>query len=144
MIIGRILLMLFLFVVISSCDSNDIRFTEIPNVPVDVTINLTNQEYLDLQFDGGWAYLNNEGVRGIIIYRKNSTTYLAFERNCSFRASDACATVDVHSSGFFMEDVCCGSTFDFEGFPSGGPANVPLLQYQTFLDRQFLTIRNQL
>ena len=133
----------FLSVLITAvaCDPNT-PISEIPNVPVDVTINLSNQQYIDLQLDGGWAYLNNEGVRGIILYRQSETTYLAFERNCSFRAADACATVDVHSTGFYMEDVCCGSTFDFNGIPSGGPAALPLRQYFTLLDGQFLTIRN--
>ena len=134
---------IFLMAFTLGCDP-ETPISEIPNVPVDVTINLTNLQYIDLQLDGGWAYLNNEGVRGIILYRSNATTYLAFERNCSFRAADACATVDVHSTGFYMEDVCCGSTFDFGGFPTGGPAALPLRQYSTILDGQFLTIRNVL
>lgn len=108
-----------------------------------ITINLNLPEYTSLRTDGGFQYLNDGGVRGIILYRKNSTTYLAFERNCSFQPNDACATVEVHSSTLYMMDACCGSTFDFSGLPTGGPAWRPLRQYQTFLTGSQLTITDE-
>jgi hypothetical protein len=86
----------------------------------------------------------NAGVRGIIVYRKNSTTYLAFEKNCSYQPNSACATVNVHSSTFFLEDPCCASTFSWDGFPSGGPAWQPLRQYVTILNGTVLTITDDI
>ncbi len=104
----------------------------------DIIITLTN--YPALLSDGGYILINDGGVRGIILYRKNSTTYLAFERNCTFQPNDACATVDVHVSTLFMQDTCCGSSFNFDGTPSGGPAWRPLQQYETSLSNNMLTI----
>ena len=104
----------------------------------DVVINLTLPAYVALLTDGGFVYINSGGVKGIILYRKNNTSYLAFERNCTFQPNDACATVDAEV--FRMKDSCCGSTFDYNGQPNGGPAWRPLQQYQTILSGSTLTI----
>ncbi|MCU0421109.1 MAG: hypothetical protein MUC38_15790 [Cyclobacteriaceae bacterium] len=97
-----------------------------------------------LQQDGGHYLVNNKGVRGIIAHRVNASTLRAFERNCSFQPNDACATVDVHTTGLFMVDACCGSNFDFpNGNPMGGPAFRPLRQYRTQLSGSTLTITDE-
>ena len=117
----------------------DVYLDEIPIVYVEETINLNNFEYSPLNHIGGFVYLN-AGVRGIIVYRKSSDSYLAFERNCPYQPLDACALVKVDESTLFMVDTCCTSTFDFNGYPTGGPARIPLRQYRTFLDQNLLTI----
>jgi len=114
---------------------------QIPIAIVDETINLTNQQYLNLQFDGGNVSIDG-GVRGIIIYRFSSNDYRAFERNCSFEPLNTCARVEVDGSNLFLVDSCCTSTFDFNGFPTGGPASLPLRQYTTLLDGNTLRIVN--
>jgi hypothetical protein len=115
---------------------------EIPPVFVDETINLNNFEYSDLNQVGGFVYIQG-GVRGIIIYRQSIDRYLAFERNCPYRPLDDCALVGVDKSTLFMIDSCCSSTFDFDGNPTGGPASIPLRQYTTFLDQNFLIITSE-
>lgn len=117
----------------------DIYLDEIPIVYVEETINLNNFEYNPLNNVGGFVYIN-AGVRGIIIYRSTADRYLAFERNCPYQPLDDCALVKVDESTLFMVDSCCTSTFDFDGYPTGGPARTPLRQYRTFLDGNFLTI----
>jgi hypothetical protein len=114
-------------------------FTPFP----DFEIILSN--YQALQSDGGFIY-RSEGVRGIIIYRKNSSTFLAFERNCSFQPNDACATVDVEIAFSRMLDSCCGSSFNFDGNPTGGPAWRPLRQYTTIYSASTsaLTVTDQI
>jgi hypothetical protein len=131
----------FALIIMISCN-RDLGDDPIPIQPfIDIVINLGLPDYFGLQTDGGYKSINTGGVRGIIIYRVNSTTYYAYERNCSFQPSGACATVDVHSSGLFMIDTCCNSSFGFtDGNPTGGPAWRPLLQYRTQLSGQTLTI----
>ncbi len=133
----------FLLVVISACNP-DRSDDPIPITAfTDIVINIGLPAYFSLQIDGGYKEISG-GVRGIIIYRKNSTTYLAYERNCSYRPNEACATVDVHSSGLFMIDTCCNSSFGFDmGSPQGGPATRPLLQYRTQLLGSTLTITDE-
>lgn len=114
---------------------------QIPMVIVNETINLTNQQYLNLQFVGGHVAISG-GVRGIIIYHAPNNEYRAFERNCSFEPLNACARVEVDGSGLFLIDTCCSSTFNFDGFPTGGPATLPLRLYNTILQGDLLTIIN--
>ncbi|KAA9333511.1 Rieske 2Fe-2S domain-containing protein [Hymenobacter busanensis] len=114
---------------------------QIPTALVNENINLTNQQYSALRLDGGYVYLSS-GVRGIIVLRRNSQQYLAFERNCPYLPGEACATVGVHSSGLYFEDTCCGSKFDLEGQVTAGPAQRQLRQYITALSGNFLSITN--
>jgi len=126
--------------------SRDLSDDPIPIIPfADVVINLGLPDYFSLQTDGGFKELNTGGVRGIILYRVNSSTYFAYERNCSFRPNEACATVNVHSSGLFMTDPCCNSSFNFsDGNPTGGPAWRPLQRYRTQLSGSTLTISDEI
>jgi hypothetical protein len=108
----------------------------------DIVINLTLPAYVGLASDGGHAYVGG-GAKGIIIYRASSSSYLVFERNCSFQPNDACATVDAQV--FDMKDSCCGSIFSYAtGQPTSGPAWRPLNQYQTSLNGNMLTITDLL
>lgn len=133
-LVRKVCIALFLF----SCNS-DLVDDPIPFQPFsDIEIIITN--YPALFTDGGYILINDGGVRGIILYRKSSSTYLAFERNCTFQPNDACATVDVDASTLFMKDSCCGSSFNFDGNPGGGPAWRPLQQYETILAGGTLTI----
>ena len=122
-----------------SLSDDPIPFTAFP----DVFINLAQSPAIKI--DGGFMYLNDAGVRGVIIYRVNATRYLAYERNCSFQPNNACATVDVDVSGLFMLDPCCSSTFNFaNGYPSSGPAWRELRQYETILNGNELIITDEI
>lgn len=115
----------------ASC-SPDMQDDPIPFVPFSpIVLNLNLPSYLALKSDGGHVVVDG-GVRGIIVYRKSASEYLAFEQNCSYQPNNACAQVMVNASNLFMEDACCGSTFNFSaGSPTGGPAWRPLRQYRT-------------
>lgn len=131
-----------LFITLDSCDSDRVD-DPIPYQPFpDHYIEISN--FPALTTDGGTTEINDIGVRGVILYRKSSTVYIAFERNCSFQPNDACATVDVHTSTLFMEDACCRSSFNFDGNPTGGPAWRPLHQYRTSLSGNTLTITDEI
>jgi len=113
---------------------------EIPYVLVEIDINLNNTEYVDLFNDGGYVYILG-GVRGIIIYRASENDYRAFERNSPIDASAACSIIDVDTSGLFMVDPCHSVFYDFEGLPISGNS-LPLRQYETILDKNWLYIRS--
>ncbi len=135
----------FLFLILIGCKS-DLSDDPIPFSPFnDIVLDLSFPEFLSLNTNGGYKELNNKGVRGIIIYRSDAKNYLAYERNCSYHPNDACATVNVHSSGLYLTDPCCGSTFNFsDGNPSGGIAWRPLRQYRTQLVGTTLTITSEI
>ncbi|NOS55893.1 MAG: hypothetical protein HOP37_06505 [Cyclobacteriaceae bacterium] len=105
-----------------------------------VTINLNYPQYQRLRLDGGYQYVDDVGMRGVIIYRLDVTTYIAYERLCSFE-DDAIVSVD--GSGLFMKG--CQSTYDFsDGRPSGGSAFRPLLRYRTSLTGNSLVITDEI
>jgi nitrite reductase/ring-hydroxylating ferredoxin subunit len=110
----------------------------------DIIIDLSFPEYAQLRIDGGIYEVNNKGVKGVIISRKSAGNYVAFERNCSLRPFEACATVEVDPSRLFLTDFCCGSTFSLEdGTPVGGPAWRPLRIYKSSLQGFLLTITDE-
>ncbi|WP_345070982.1 hypothetical protein [Hymenobacter fastidiosus] len=114
---------------------------QIPLASFSQPINLTNQQYAALRADNGAAYVAG-GVRGLIVVRQNAGSYLAFERNCPYRANDTCARVSIDASLLFLKDPCCGSQFDLQGRVRVGPAARALRQYSTSLSGSTLTITN--
>lgn len=135
-----ILLVLSVLINSSSC-SPDLSDASIPPAAFsEIQINLNLPEYNSLRTIGGYKYIDG-GVRGIILYHKSTSEYIAYERNCSYQPNTACATVDVHVSTLYMTDPCCNSTFDFSsGAPTGGVAWRPLRKYETLLTGTQLTI----
>lgn len=118
----------------------------IPVVPFqDYYLNLSEPVNQPLTVDGGYIEIGSIGVRGVILYRLDAANYIAYERNCTFRPNDACATVNVHSSKLFMIDPCCNSSFSFtNGAPTGGTATRPLRVYATELVGTQLTITSEI
>jgi hypothetical protein len=113
----------------------------LPDTPTNIQIVLSNIQYRALRLDGGYVKIKG-GTYGIIVYRKNATSYSAFERLCPYQPQFNCALVSVDPSTFFMRDSCCGTQFNFDGDPIGGPGARPLLQYRTSLVGGTLYITN--
>jgi len=131
--IQRLLGRTTIFIVFLTACSQDLSDDEIPisHFP-DIVINLSLPSNIVLASKGGYKTINDGGVRGIIVYCEDIGIYHAYERNCSYRPNDACATVDIDISKLFMIDHCCGSSFDFTtGQPIGGVAWRPLREFYT-------------
>ncbi|MFM9839153.1 MAG: hypothetical protein ACKVOQ_12860 [Cyclobacteriaceae bacterium] len=104
-----------------------------------VTINLSYPQYQSLKLDGGYQYVNDAGMQGVVLYRLNETTYITFERKCSI---DDDAPVSVDGSGLFMKG--CNATYSFsDGYPTSGQTTRPLLKYRTSLTGQTLVITDE-
>lgn len=141
--------LLFLF----SCKKDNVPFdnSEIPNVPVNITVNTSLPLYADLQIPGRWMYLNG-GVRGIILVHWYDGTFYALERNCPYRAMDSCSTVTVEDNNVFarcgsMADTtyipCCNSRFQLEtGLVNRGPATFSLRNYRVSVSGSLIFINN--
>lgn len=109
-----------------------------------ITVNLNYPQYQRLKLDGGYVYMEG-GLKGLILYRANESSYLAFERACPHHPGAGCAIVQVDVSSLFMIDNCCHSSFNFsDGYPTGGPAERPLIQYRVDLDGNVLKISDEI
>lgn len=124
--------------------SPDLSDDQIPYVPFpDIILNLNLPDNLVLKTTGASKEISG-GVRGIIVYCKETSIYYAYERNCSYHPNDACATVNVDNSKLFMIDPCCGSSFDFStGNPTGGIAWRPLQKYSASFNGADLIITDR-
>lgn len=131
---------LFFLMAITACSTQEPQ-TNIPNVNVDIEVDLSSIDNQALQQIGGFIYLDG-GVRGIVLIHTTTTDYVALDRNCTFEPADAKAIVAMHSSGFYLEDASCTSTFDLNGFPTGGPAEFPLKEYRVSRSGDILFIIN--
>ena len=131
-----------------ACGSKNNDQPLIQYAPVNLVINVTNQQYGALRTDNGAVTLppkgpaGDGGVKGVIVVRQSAGTYLAFERNCPYQPYDACALVSIDRSRLFLRDSCCNSQFDLKGQITGGPTPRPLKQYSTSLQGSLLTITN--
>ena len=133
----------------SACGSKNDDQPLIPYGPVNLSLNITNQQYAALRMDNGAVTLpvkgpaGDGGVKGVIVVRQSQGVYLAFERNCPYRPYDVCALVSLdRNSHLFMRDSCCNSQFDLRGQITGGPTPRPLKQYSTSLQGTLLNITN--
>ena len=134
------LLFISLLIISLGC-KNENRQGVIPDVYVDIQLNLSNIEYQPLQNTNGYVHIEG-GVKGIIVYHSTSNDYAAFERNCPNAPNEDCATVSVDSSSLYIQCPCCTSQFDFEGTVTSGPSPYPLKRYSTSVSGNFLNIRN--
>lgn len=125
----------------SSCRRENANY--VPNVSVNVTIYPSNPQYFRLNSIGGWSYADG-GVRGLVIYRKSISDFVAFDRNCPVNPTQSCSTVNVDSSNnIYAVCPCCSSQFVLtDGSVAKAPAQYPLKQYQTFYDGNALNITN--
>ena len=137
------------FLVLAACGAKNDDQPLIPYAPVNLSLNITNQQYAALRLDNGAVTLpvkgpaGDGGVKGVIVVRQSPGVYLAFERNCPYRPYDVCALVSLdRNSRLFMRDSCCNSQFDLKGQITGGPTPRPLKQYSTSLQGTLLSITN--
>ena len=132
-------LLFWLLLPVNSCNKNSDDY--IPNVAVDIYMNISSTQYTRLATVGGWEYITG-GVKGLIVYRKSTTEFVALERNCTYKPSQGCR-VQVESSGLTVIDSCCMSRFIIiDGSVVNKPATVPLKQYRTAFDGTYLHIYN--
>lgn len=129
--ISALLMLIFSGIFMSCKKDND----QIPDVLVDIQVNINNPGYFSLQAVGGWMYFDG-GSRGIIVYRRSQDEFLAFDRHCPYQPSNSCGKLNVDSSNnVIAKDDCCGSSFLLtDGSIQGGPATRGMKMYQTYWD----------
>lgn len=135
---------LFFFLIITNACNNTGQHPNsvIPNVYVDVLINVQEPSSFGLQPLGGYLY-HVGGSNGLIIYHAEPDRFVCFDRHSTYNPNSWCA-VNVDSSGFKLIDTCSMSEFSiFDGGVIKGPATVPLKQYTTTYDGTYIQITNQ-
>jgi nitrite reductase/ring-hydroxylating ferredoxin subunit len=116
---------------------------QIPNVPVNIYISTADPNFVALNAVGGWVYITG-GNRGIVVYRTSQNEFMALERTCSYKPSEANARVEVDvNTNLFLQDLSCGSKFLItDGSVQNSPASYPLRHYNTTFDGVTVHIYN--
>ncbi|NML70243.1 hypothetical protein HHL23_10585 [Chryseobacterium sp. RP-3-3] len=89
-------LLIFSNLTINSCGSREDTVSCFPDNPINVTLNLNLPAYNNLNYDGGWIYVNEQqsGTRGLIIVRAGDT-FKVYDRNAPHICPDANTTLEV-------------------------------------------------
>ncbi len=115
---------------------------EIPVVQVSISLNPNSTEYVELNVVNGWVTITG-GYRGIIVFRKSFTEFMAYERACPYDWDKTTTRLEVDSSGITTYCPSCSSKFILlDGSVYSGPSNYPMKQYQTTYDGSLLYIYN--
>lgn len=111
----RKLLILFCFVTLFSCEKNEVNDI-LPNVPVDIMVNLDLPQYINLQTPNGWANAIG-GIQGIVIQNTGigNPPFKAFERACP---NGDCTSPMTFDGSLKMTCSCDQSTYSIiDGSP---------------------------
>lgn len=118
---SKLLIIAVLAVLLFACNKN--KQHPVPSIPFDITIDFNLPSYSALQGVGGYAYVNNVGSKGVIVYRRGIEDFVAFDRHSPADAAGDCATPLYPSSDNFLEllDDCNDAKFSlYDGSPIQG------------------------
>jgi hypothetical protein len=142
---------LFMALFASSCKkSKSINNDPIPDVPVNITINIALPSYAHLQNVGTHVF-EPGGVKGVVIVHHTDDNFYAFDRSCSYQPSNACSKIEVDSSVLVFRcgetkagvfEKCCDSKFLMNGEVFNGPAAFGLKHYQVIRSGNIIDIKN--
>lgn len=140
--ITLIVTVVFFFLTSSSCRQ---RLHPVPDIPFNINIDINLPTYSTLQSIGSFAYVNQVGVKGIVIYRRSIDEFVAFDRMSTAAGGDTCQPLFVDPDNLLlMKDPCTASTFSlFDGSLLTGPAEWGLRAYRVFFNgANILNIQN--
>lgn len=146
----HIIIALFILGDITSCDDSRNITQNIPTGPVNLVFDLNLSSYMKLNNPGEFAYFDG-GIKGVLVIHDYDDTWYAFERGCAFEPTKTCAKIWVDSVGLQLYcgefiagsfSTCCSSKYNFQGFPTNGPAAGRLAQYKIQKDGNIVQVYN--
>ena len=129
----KIFFTLFLGLVLISCNKDDSRNDNNPNLLsplISVNLNLNLPQYNPLKFPGNSLVLAGEGIRGVVIYNVNNDLYTAFELSDPNHIPSGCSKMTIN--GIVASCPCTNDTNTYDivtGQHQGNESLYPLQQY---------------
>jgi hypothetical protein len=132
-------ILLALVLIASGC--RDRNTNRVPDVPVNIAINIYQPDFFNLTVPSGWVYITG-GSRGIIVFRKSNNEFVALERHSPDQPEDNCAVV-VDDDNVLVSDPCSDSQWLIsDGTIVQGPTTFALETYQASFQDPILYITN--
>lgn len=144
-----LLLAIFLIIIVS-CKKEQLPYNPVPQVAVNLQINLDNPLYTNLSTAGGYVYLDG-GARGIVVIHNYDENYYALDRACPYHPSDSCGQINMQHGNIYLACGhyqgndwidCCGSQFMLDGSIVKGKSEYPLRMYRVQQSGTLLNITN--
>ncbi len=140
-IVGIAIVVIILLTTTWSCGKKQTHST-IPNVAVNIYLDMNSTMYIELNTIGGWVYLTG-GYKGLLVYRVAVDEFVAYDRACPYDPLEPKAIITMDKSGITCSDSLCGSKFGIlDGSIINGPSTLPLKRYNTYYDGNTLSISN--
>jgi nitrite reductase/ring-hydroxylating ferredoxin subunit len=132
-----------LFFLLARCKKNDTHsHPNIPNQSVNITIYPSDPQFATtIGVPGGWVYLTG-GNKGIIVYRKSNTEFMAYERTCTYDPGSAYKLIVLSDNVTVMDSACSSKYLLLDGSVTQGPAASALKAYNCSYDGNSLYISN--
>ena len=141
-ILKKLIATTFLLFVLFACRE---RLHPVPDIPFNINIDINLPTYVGLQSIGGFAYVDNIGVKGVVVYRATLDEFVAFDRMSTADGGDTCDGLFINPENqLILLDPCTESQFLLiDGSLVQGPANWGLRGYRTFFNgSNILNIQN--
>lgn len=92
-----LIVLIFSCLNIQSCSNNEDTVSCFPQVPINISINLSLPYYYELNQIGGWKYIDEQesGTRGLIIVRAGANLFKVYDRNAPHICPDSDTTLQV-------------------------------------------------
>lgn len=136
------ILVLFLFIsFVYSCDSGSVNNNNpnIPNLPVNLSLNLSLPQYSNLQFPSNFIRDFSQGARGIVVFNTGSG-FNAFDLACPNQVFSICTT-PMSITGINAICDCDDTTYSLFTGQSAGQ-QYPMKAYRVELVGNNLIITN--
>ena len=133
--------LLITLIFITSCGTNDDDNNPVlPNFPVDFTIDLNLPLNQDLQFDGTSAFIENQGIKGVFVFRLSENNILAWDAACPHLAPAECAAMSL--IGVVITCPCDDSKFNYLNGSQQSGTPYPMKQYRAVKNGNSIRITN--
>lgn len=130
--------LIFLLMIVPGCE-NDNR-PLIPYVYVNLKLYPNTMDYIPV---GSYKYIDNEGYRGIVVFRLLQDEFAVYERCCPYDPEKTGARITTDLSNTTCTCPVCASKFIlYDGSPYGGPSPYALMKYRYDYDGEVLRIYN--
>ncbi|QGK75691.1 hypothetical protein [Flavobacterium sp. SLB02] len=132
------LLIVFVSVLIS-CSDNGVsnKNPNIPNYPVNLTVDMNLPAYSNLKFASNAVIVPNYGAKGIIIFNTGSG-YNAFDAACPNQAVNSCIAMTING----INAVCSCDKTEYSLFTGLGGKEYPLKQYRVEVGGSVIHVYN--
>lgn len=127
------LIILLLLLTVFSCKKEDQINVDNPYLIdplVSMTLNLNLPEYNPLKFPGNSIIINQQGIKGIVIYNVNNDLYTAFELSDPNHTPNECSRMTIE--GIIATCPCESDTHSYDIVTGQHQTNenlYPMLQY---------------